>query len=99
MAEQDQDAGMAAALAGVRELNEAVASRSKLSAGEPPFPITDEQLTWIRNQIALATADGIEEGAKRVAARYGTYAVVAVAAGVVAAVAATGMLIAVLVKE
>jgi hypothetical protein len=99
MAEIDQDAGMAAALAGVRELNEAVAHRSKLSAGEPPFPINDEQLTWIRNQIALATADGIEEGAKRVATRYGTYGAVVVGASVVAAVAAVGILIAILVKE
>ena len=87
------DAGIAAALAG---------NRTGL-AQVPPLPpaaskFSPEDLAWVRAQVADAVADGMEEGAKRIAAKYGTYAQVGLVAGLVTAAAAIGILIAVLVK-
>jgi hypothetical protein len=94
MAQQDdQDAGVAAALAGIRTGLSQV----------PPLPpaaskFSPEDLAWVRAQVADAVADGMEEGAKRIVTKYGTYATVALVASLVTAATAVGILIAILVK-
>jgi hypothetical protein len=87
------DVGVAAALAG---------NRTGL-AEVPPLPpaaskFSPEDLAWVRAQVADAVADGMEEGAKRIVTKYGTYAKVGLVAGLVTAASAVAILVAILVK-
>lgn len=92
MAEKEQDGGIAAALAGLRAVDD------EPPAPRPPSKFSPEDLAWVREQVEVAFANGIEEGANRVAAKYGTYGKIVVGASIVTALSAVGILIAVLVK-
>jgi hypothetical protein len=89
----DREAGVAAALAGNKNGLAQVPPLPEL-----PFGITPDQIAWMRDQFKTAAQEavayGIEEGAKRVAEKYGTYATVNVVANCVTAAAAVGILVA-----
>lgn len=79
----DKDPGVAAAIAGV--------------GAEPAidtFPGLDPQMVaYVRRQLEQATANGIEQGAKKIAETYGGYFKVLALTEIVTAAAVVGLLI------